>query len=54
MLVLELLGSDYTADQGNMPFVPSLGLPGGHYKVICSWLLIVLDLGVLGKGYAVN
>ena len=34
MLVLELLGKGSCADQDQLTFVPSLGLPGGNYKMI--------------------
>lgn len=29
-------------------------VPGGSFKLICSWLLLVLVLEVLVRGFAVN
>lgn len=50
MLVLEALGRAFGVSEGQLPFVPILGPPSGLYMVICS--LVVLCLEILERGYA--
>lgn len=53
-ICLELLGRASGASQSQPAFVPGLRPPGKSYKVICSWSLLELGLGDLGRSYAVN
>ena len=50
VFVLELLGRDSGAGQGQLLPMSSLGSLGMSYRVICRWLLLMLSLEVPGRG----
>ena len=54
LLVLEPLGRGCSAGHRQPRLVLGLGPPDRRYKVICTWLLLVLDLEVPGRGFSVN
>lgn len=54
MLVLEPFGRGSGARLGQLQLVLSFGLTGTSYKVICSWLPLVLGLEAFWGAYAVH
>lgn len=54
VLGLETLGRGSDVCQSQLPLVPGTVLLGRSCKVVCSWLLLVLGLEVLERGYTVT
>ena len=55
MLILETHAMGPSASKSWPPFLLlHLGQPGWNYKMIYSWLPLVLGLVALGRGYAEN
>ena len=50
-MVQEPLGRGSGSDQDQPSLVPGLRSSGRSYKMICSWLPLLLTLEVLGKSY---